>query len=136
MNTDGLKLVSVAVCEDMLANPSGRLTLYNLFHDLTADDFPALLPRLHLVTTWYNPAQESAQALVRVLILSPDESLAADAAVTVRVAAGTYHTQVTRFRDLVLPVTGTYRVQVLQQSELLADLPLVVSETVSETQGG
>jgi len=124
---NGVELISVLVCEDVLANPSGRLTLYNLFHDLTADSFPATLPRLHVVTTWYNPQEDGSQALIRVVILAPDETLVGDATATVSVGPDAcYHTQVSRFRDLVLPGPGTYRVQVARESRIVSDLPLVV----------
>ncbi len=127
--SDGPEPVSVVVCEDVLANPSGRLTLYNLFRDLTADGFPATLPRLHVVTTWYNPQKDDGRALIRVAILAPDGSLVGDATATISVALGAYHTQVSRFRDLVLPEPGTYRVQVAQESRIVSDLPLTVIGT-------
>jgi hypothetical protein len=123
-----MKLVSTIVCEDVLANPAGRLTLYNLFQDLEATSFPASLPRLHVVSTWHNPGESSAQALVRVVVLAPDESLVGDAVATVSAAAGAYHTHISRFRELVLPSPGTYRVQIVHADQVVSDLPLAVIE--------
>jgi hypothetical protein len=126
---NGLALASVLLCEDVLMNPAGRLTLYNTYLDLGAADFPAVVVRLHVVTTWYNPGDALAEFVVQVAIITPgdEETLVGDAAVTVQVAPGAYHTQVSRFRDLVLPFPGAYRVQVRTGTEVVSDLPLIVT---------
>lgn len=124
----GISLVATIICEDVLANPSGRLTLYNVFHDLTADRFPALFPRLHVVTSWYAQyAQEREQTeVIQVAVVAPDGTVIGGAAATIVVNPGAYHTQISRFQGLVLPVPGEYRVQVQQGSRLVGNLPLVV----------
>ena len=119
-------LIAVVVCEDVLANPSGRLTLYNLFQDLTADLFPAVFPRLHVVTTWYNPMPEPARAVIQAGIVAPDGTAIGNAAATITVAPNAYHTQISRFQGLIFPVPGDYRVQVQRGSRQVCDLPLVV----------
>lgn len=124
-----MNLVSTVVCEDVLANPAGRLTLYNTFRDLEADAFPARLTRFHVVTTWYNPEAVAAAGVVRVAITAAGELLIGDAVAEVGVPPGGYHTQVSRFRDLLLPGPGPYRVQVQVGARVLSDLPLWVVAT-------
>lgn len=128
-------LIAVMICEDVLMNPSGRLSLYNVFQDLTADRFPAAFPRLHVVTTWHNPSPEQVQAVIQVGIVAPDGTPVGNAAATITVAPGAYHTQISRFRDLVLPTPGDYRIQVQRGSRQMCDLPLVVAP-VAEENGG
>ena len=125
---NSLTLASILLCEDVLANPSGRLTLYNVFRDLEAATFPASIVRAHVVTTWYNSGDTPAKFIVRVAIITPGEgeTLVGDAAVTVQVAPGAYYTLVSRFRDLLLPLPGAYRVQVQVETEVVSDLPLIL----------
>ena len=134
---EGLQLVSVVVCDDVLVNVAGRVTLYSIFRDLFADAYPAGVVRLHVVTTWLNSAHADREVEVveRVAILSPDGvELVADAAATFTIAAGMYHSQISRFRDIVFPEPGTYRVQVQAGPEVVADLPLfLTAETTAET---
>lgn len=120
-------LIAVVICEDVLVNPSGRLTLYNIFQDLATDRFPAALPRLHVTTTWYNSLPEQVQTVVQVGIVAPDGTLVGNAAVTITVAPGAYHTQISRFRDLVFPIPGNYQIQVQRGSRQMCNLPLMVA---------
>ena len=132
---DELRLVSTVVCDDVLINAGGRVTLYSIFRDLLADGYPTMVVRLHVVTTWLNPSAQDRQVIERVAILSPDGGeLLADAATTFTVGPGLYHSQISRFRDLLIPAPGTCRVQVLRHcpgqaqagTELVADLPLLM----------
>ena len=124
MEAGGLHLTSVVVCDDVLANGSGRLALYAVFRDLYADRFPAEVVRLHVVTTWLNQGPLDETVVERVAVLGPDEALIGDGAASFTVRAGRYHTQVSRFRDLVFPAPGAYRVAVQRGAEVAADLPL------------
>ena len=129
-----LRLVSTTICDDVLQNPAGRLTLHAIFRDLHADAYPAEVVRLHAVTTWFNGAQAAREVIERVAITAPDGELVADAATTFSVQAGAYHSQISRFRWLVLPTPGVYRVQVVAGAEVVADLPLLAAApTVATT---
>ena len=119
-----LKLVSTVICDDVLRNVGGWLSLYSLFREVYADGCPTTLVRMHVVTTWFNGSAQAANVIQRVVVLSPEGDLVSDQAVTIDVSAGAYHTQITRFLDTVFPVPGTYRVQVQAGTEIVADLPL------------
>jgi len=123
---DNLRLTSTVICDDVLANAAGRVTLYSVFRDLYADAYPAEVVRLHVVTTWLNPTPSVQQVVERVTILSPDQDdeLVADVAAQITVRPHTYHTQISRFRTLVFPAPGAYRVQVHTGTEMAADIPL------------
>ena len=72
-----LRLVSTTICDDVLQNPAGRLTLHAIFRDLHADAYPAEVVRLHAVTTWFNGAQAAREVIERVAITAPDGELVA-----------------------------------------------------------
>lgn len=120
-----LKLVSTIICDDVLTNAAGRVTLYSVFRDLWADAYPAEVVRLHVVTTWLNAGVSPETATARVAVLAPDgRELIGDAAFSFTVGPNTYHTQIGRFRSLVFPAPGIYRVQVQVGTDIAADLPL------------
>jgi hypothetical protein len=131
-----VRLISTVVCDDVLMNPADRVTLYSVFRELWADAYPAAVVRLHVVNTWLNSDAADRGIVERVTILAPDnETLVAEAAGTLTVGTRGYHTQVNRFRDLIFPEPGTYRVQVQRDAELVADLPLILAGP-SETEEG
>jgi len=130
---EDLSLVSVVICDDVLVNAAGRITLYAIFRDLWADTYPAEVVRLHITTTWLNTSQADREVVERVVILSDGGDLVADAASTFTVCAGAYHSQISRFRALVFPEPGTYRVQVQAGPEVVADLPLFLVAPPTET---
>ena len=121
---DGLRLISTVICDDVLRNPGGWLSLYTLFREVYADAHPTTLVRMHVVTTWLNESTQTRQVVQRVAILSPQGELVADQAAGLDVGPGAYHTQITRFLDTVFVVPGTYRVQVQAGTDIDADLPL------------
>jgi hypothetical protein len=130
---DGLRLISTIICDDVLRNVGGWLSLYTLFREVYADAYPTTLVRMHVVTTWLNESAQAHQVIQRVAVLSPEGELGADQAATVDVGPGAYHTQITRFLDTVFVVPGAYRVQVQAGTEVVADLPLFLMPQTSET---
>ncbi|MGC8946368.1 MAG: DUF6941 family protein [Anaerolineae bacterium] len=126
------KLIAAIVCEDVLANPSGRLTLHNIFQDLTASGFPAAIERLHVVTVWHNPNEQEEHTVLQVAIVSADGTPIGIAAVSFTIAPGAYHTQISRFQGLVLPGPGKYQVQVQRGSQMVCDLSLMVTSTMMQ----
>ena len=121
---EGLRLISTVICDDVLRNPGGWLSLYTLFREVYADAYPTTLVRMHVVATWLNESAQTRQVVQRVAILSPQGELVADQAAGLDVGPGAYHTQITRFLDTVFVVPGTYRVQVQAGTDIVADLPL------------
>lgn len=120
----GLKLLSTAICDDVLRNPGGWLSLYSLFREVHADVYPTTLVRMHVVATWLNKSARAESVIQRVAVLSPAGELVADQAATIDVGPGAYHTQITRFLDTVFVGPGTCRVQVQAGTEVVADLLL------------
>jgi hypothetical protein len=129
---ESLRLISTVICDDVLRNPGGWLSLYTLFREVYADAYPTTLVRMHVVTTWLNESAQMASVIQRVAVLSPQGELVADQAATVDVGPGAYHTQITRFLDTVFLAPGTYRVQVQAETDIVADLPLFLMTPTNE----
>jgi hypothetical protein len=119
-------LISLLVCEDVLLNPAGRLTLYNVFRDVTADRFPAFAPRFHVVSTWFNPGESPMDAVAQVSVVGPDGAVVGDAVSSMTIQPGAYYSWVARFRGLVFPEPGTYRVQVQCAGRQMSELLIIV----------
>jgi len=134
------QLTSALLCADVLTNPGGRLSLYNLPLDVSADRFPTVLPYLVAVAVWMHEAPQMRLRTARVVLLSPDgsEPLAEG---TDRFSLGgelVRHVSVHRFRHVLLPEPGTYRLQFVLGGEVLRDIPLVAAERQDESpsEGG
>jgi hypothetical protein len=136
---DGLRLISTVICDDVLRNVGGWLSLYSLFREVYADAYPTTLVRMHVVTTWLNESAQTRQVIQRVAVLSPGGELVADLAAALDVKPNAYHTQIARFLDVVFTSPGAYRVQVLRLrtsgsrlgelqagTDVVADVPLFV----------
>jgi len=118
-----INLISTIVCEDVLSNAAGRMTLYSIFRDLWADVYPAEVVRLHVVTTWFNTGPTPQTVMARTVVLSDSQDLLGEAIFSFSVAPNAYHTQISRFRSLIFPAPGIYRVQVQAGTDIVADLP-------------
>jgi hypothetical protein len=130
---ESLRLISTVICDDVLRNPGGWLSLYTLFREVYADAYPTTLVRMHVVTTWLNESPQTANVIQRVAVLSSEGELVADQSATIDVGPGTYHTQITRLLDTIFVAPGTYRIQVQAGTEIVADLPLFLMMPPDET---
>ena len=117
-----MKLTDVVLAENALADPWGRLSLYNLITaGLTVPSFPAVLRRLAVVVRWESPMPFRQ----RVALFAPDGTLLADA--DADVPAGPY-LQLALFTDVALPVAGQYRLVVYAGGEEVRTMHLNVSQ--------
>jgi hypothetical protein len=129
-----LELTSALLCADVLTNPGGRLSIYNLLLDVSADRFPTVLPYLVAVGIWMHEAPQMRLCTTRVVLLSPGQD-APVAEGTDRFSLGgevVRHVSVHRFRGVILPEPGTYRVQFVLGGDVVRDIPLVVVESGSQ----
>jgi len=118
-----MKLTDVVLAENALADPWGRLSLYNLITaGLTVPSVPAVLRRLAVVTRWESPTPFRQ----RVALFAPDGTLLADA--DAEVPSGPY-LQLALFSDVALPVAGTYRLVVYAGGHEVRTIPLPVAQT-------
>ena len=131
------QLVAAFLCADVLTNPGGRLSAYNLLLDISADRYPTVLPYLVAVGVWMHEAPEVRLCTTRVVVLSPDRAVSlAEAADRFSLGGEVVrHVSVHRFRHMLLPEVGVYRVQFLLGTEIVQDIPLVAVELETGRQG-
>ena len=123
-----MNLTDVMLAENALADPWGRLSLYNLITaGLTVPSVPAVLRRLAVVTRWESPMPFRQ----RVALFAPDGTLLADA--DAEVPAGPY-LQLALFADVPLPVAGEYRLVIYAGGEEARTVPITVQ--TASTSGG
>ena len=129
-------LQSSLVCEDVLTNPAGRLTLYNVSFTLFADAWPALFPRLVVVNTWRTD-EVGEHVDERVSVLAPDGSTSvADGLASFDVPPQAEHSQISAFRGVTFPVPGVYRVQVWRNGEMAMTYPLTLVDVGTTEEEG
>ena len=118
------RLISTMLCEDVLSDAEGNLTIYRVFRRVVAGRFPAVMRRLFVVTTWLGEGAVQQ----RTLILSPDKAEALyDCAGQVNLIGEQQVPFVNRFQWLAWPAPGVYWLRVLNgQQPLLADIPIRV----------
>ena len=124
------QLASTFLCADVLTNPGGRLSIYNILLDISAERFPTVLPYLVAVGIWMHEAPDMRFCATRVVIVNPDGDVAlADSTDSFSLGGAVVrHISVHRFRGVLLPEPGTYRVQFLLGTEVVQDIPLVAVE--------
>jgi len=118
------RLISTLLCEDVLSDAEGNLTIYRIFRRVIAGRFPAMMRRLYVVTTWLGEGAVQQ----RTLILSPDKAeVLYDCAGQVNLIGEQQVPFVNRFQWLAWPMPGVYWLRVLSdQQPLLADIPIRV----------
>ena len=118
------RLISTLLCEDVLSDAEGNLTIYRVFRRVVAGRFPALMRRLYVVTTWLGEGTVPQ----RTLILSPDKAeVLYDCAGLVQLTGDQQVPFVNRFQWLAWPAPGVYWLRVLSdQQPQLADIPIRV----------
>jgi hypothetical protein len=124
-----LRLLSTVLCEDVLFDLDRNLTVYRIFRRVSAARFPAMMRRLHIVTTWLGDG-----ALVqRVLILTPDKSeVLYDCTGNVSLAGPLPVPYVNRANWLLWPEPGVYWLRVLSGTQPIdSDIPIVVEATAA-----
>ena len=133
------RLLSTLICEDLLTNPDGALSLYRaVFKRQISAVFPAQLRCLYVVTIWLGDSPSDRGELdQRVLILSPDKTAALyDCFGKVRLAGDQQVSFANRFQWLVWPAPGVYWVRVLNGTQPLGeDVPLVIDQEPPLTGG-
>jgi len=121
------QLTCALVCADVLTNPGGRLSIYNVLLDVSADRYPTVLPYLVAVAVWMHEEPAVQICTTRIVVLSPDRATVLGEA-TDRFSLGgdlVRHVSVHRFRSVFLPEPGVYRVQFVLGGEVVQDVPLV-----------
>jgi hypothetical protein len=122
------------LCEDTLTDVEGNLTIYRVFRRVLAGQFPAMMRRLDVVTTWLG----TGVVPQRVVILTPDKNeILYDCTGSVNLDGEQQVPFVNRFQWLVWPAPGVYWLRVLaDQQPATEDIPLRVAGPAVADQTG
>ena len=128
------RLISTKLCEDTLTDVEGNLTIYRVFRRVLAGQFPAMMRRLDVVTTWLG----TGVVQQRVVILAPDKTeVLYDCTGTVSLDSEQQVPFVNRFQWLVWPASGVYWLRVLaDQQPITEDIPMRVASPADADQIG
>lgn len=128
------RLISTMLCEDTLTDVEGNLTIYRVFRRVLAGQFPAMMRRLFVVTTWLGIGDVQQ----RVVILTSDKSeVLYDCSGSVSLNGEQQVPFVNRFQWLVWPAPGGYWLRVLaDQQPATEDIPLRVTGPADADQTG
>ncbi len=128
-----MRLLSTVLCEDVLFDLDRNLTVYRIFRRVSAARFPAMMRRLHIVTTWLGDGGATGDStfVQRVLILTPDKSeVLYDCTGNVSLAGPLPVPYVNRANWLLWPEPGVYWLRVLSGTQPIdSDIPIVVAQS-------
>ena len=99
-----MKLVALLPCHDVLFSRGGNPTAYEISFARFAPAFPAVLPKLFVLTAWRAEGEEKAEG--RVALFDPEGEILAEAAFPVAPPSDGVHLEVTTFNGLILPDRG------------------------------
>ena len=129
-------LVASILCEDILPSTliDGRITLYRILFDLTAERFPARAYRLFAVNLWRGGHGEYSG---RVQIVTPSGQIAAQVESAFLARPEGHHAQIVRFDDLVLPEPGEYAVITARNGQIVQTYTVIVADdSQNQTEEG
>jgi hypothetical protein len=125
--TDTIKpsLNFTIICDDVRQEIGGKISLMGLFENIYATKFPAIHPRLAIMTEWSEGKGEFA---VKTRLLSPDRKTVVRETVS-RIKlndANFRHRDVSLHLNIDFKVPGTYWIENYLDEELINSLPLKV----------
>jgi hypothetical protein len=113
------------ICDDVRQEIGGKISLMGLFENIYATKFPAIHPRLAIMTEWSEGKGEFA---VKTRLLSPDRKTVVRETVS-RIKlndANFRHRDVSLHLNIDFKVPGTYWIENYLDEELINSLPLKV----------
>jgi hypothetical protein len=113
------------ICDDVRQEVGGKVSLMGLFENIYAVKFPAIHPRLAVVTEWSDGAGEYE---IKTRLLSPDRKTALrETASRITLSGVNYrHRDVSVHLNVEFKAPGTYWIENLLDDELMNSLPLKV----------
>ncbi len=128
-----MNLALSLICDHALIDQAGKLSVLGIFERIWVERFPALHPRLHLVLRLKGRRTEVGQHPVTIVLHDPQgrEILRGDGMVQIgEPPAGVTDVEAAAILvfDVPLETAGAYHFDITVDSELLASLPITVSQ--------
>ena len=115
----------VIICDDVRQEIGGKISLMGLFENIYATKFPAIHPRLAIMTEW---SEGRGEFEVKTRLLSPDRKVAVRETVSKITLndANFRHRDVSLHLNVDFKIPGTYWIENSLDGELVNSLPLKV----------
>ena len=128
-----MNLALSLICDHALIDQAGKLSVLGIFERIWVERFPALHPRLHLVLRLKGRRTEIGQHPVTIVLHDPQgrEILRGDGSVQIgEPPAGITDVEAAAILvfDVPLETAGAYHFDITVDNELLASLPVTVSQ--------
>jgi hypothetical protein len=125
--TDRIKpsLSFTIICDDVRQETGGKLSLMGLFENVYATKFPAIHPRLAVLTEW---SGGQGEFMIRMRILAPDrKTVIRETSSKMSLNGINYrHRDVSVHLNVELKTPGTYWVENFLDNEMMNSIPLNV----------
>ncbi len=127
MTNENLQLVYTLLCDDVRLEMGNKLSLMGVFQNIMVEQMPVSLIKFAVVNHWRGAGNYQTE----IRILSPDKStvIVNSQPSPLELVAGGFADNVSFFVNVVFPDAGTYWVQMLANSVLLNEFPLIVADT-------
>ncbi len=129
METATLKLVYTLLCDDVRVEMGNKISLMGIFQNIMVETLPVSLIKFAVVNHWEGNGRHETE----VRILSPDRAnlVVTSQPTEVELATGGFTDNVSFFVNVVFPDAGTYWVQTVANTKLIAEFPLIVTDQAS-----
>jgi len=114
------------LCDDVRREDNGKFMLLGLFEAINAVKFPATHPALFVANRWCKGEGSFAQKIR--IVNSKDKAIVfqtEDQAFELK-DIDAHHTLISKFNNLVFPDPGKYWVEILLNSELFLNYPIML----------
>ena len=120
------------ICDDVRQEIGGKISLMGLFENIYATKFPAIHPRLAIMTEWSEGKGEFA---VKTRILSPDrKSVVRETVSRIKLNDANFrHRDVSLHLNIDFKAPGTYWIENYLDGELINSLPLKVLQVKEQS---
>ena len=115
----------IIICDDVRQEMGGKISLMGLFENIYATKFPAIHPRLAVVTEW---SEGKGDFEVRMRLIAPDRNkVLRETASKMKLNDVNFrHRDVSLHLNVELKEPGTYWIESLVDNELIYSMPLKV----------
>ena len=120
------------LCDDVRQELGGKISIMGLFENLYAQKFPALHPRMAMITEW---GEGSGEYEVKTLLRSPDRAQVLRETSSKLKLAGpkSRHRDVAVHLNVEFKTPGTYWIEYYLGAELVGSVPLNVIQLKEQT---
>lgn len=131
MTTENLELVYTLLCDDVRLEMGNKISLMGIFQNIMVDKLPVSLIKFAVVNHWRGDGDHQTE--VRILTPNKGNIVVTSQPTQIQLAPGGFTDNVSFFVNVVFPSPGTYWIQTLADTQILEELPLIVTDVNNES---